>query len=276
MARGGIVVGMVATLCLAGTVWAADPVPPGPVAPDPASHEAVYDVSLATLRSGSGVVGARGRMIYRFIDVCDGWTVETHNSLDMVDDQGAQVATGWHFVAWESKDGLSYRFRVTSTRDGETTETITGTARLDGVGQTGEARFEQPEPTTIPLPAGTLFPTRHAMVLVERAMAGERSVLRKVFDGTLVAPPFDVNMLLGRSLPVGTAGENTDPLVAATPSWRMHLAYFRTDTDDVTPFHEVGVRYHDNSVAEEVLQDYGAFSLTARVRDLKALPKPGC
>lgn len=272
MVRHRIVMGVMAGMFTASGAWALE----RQRSPDLVPHEAVYAISLSSARSGGGVAAASGTMSYRFADVCDGWTVETHNSLDLVDEDGSQVASGWDFVAWESKDGLDYRFRVLSSRDEEVTETIVGAAHLNGKGKGGEVRFEQPEATTIPLPAGTLFPTEHTALMVERAMAGDRTILRRVFDGTVPAPPFEVNVVVGKALPPGAPVEYQSPLLSGRQSWRMHMAYFRTDTDDEIPFHEVKVRYHDNGVAEDVVQDYGTFSLTATVKELKLLPKPGC
>ena len=85
---------------------------------DLAAHRAIYKMSLATAKSGSGVTAASGAMSYKFGDSCDGWIVENKTALTFAYSDGAPVSTTWDFVTWESKDGLHYRFRVRSTRDG--------------------------------------------------------------------------------------------------------------------------------------------------------------
>ncbi len=102
---------------------------------DLVSHRAIYKMALATSKSGSGVTGASGAMSYKFGDSCDGWTVENKTALSFAYSDGAPVSTTWDFVTWESKDGLHYRFRVRSTRDGVVNEEIDGVADLDGQGQ---------------------------------------------------------------------------------------------------------------------------------------------
>lgn len=245
-------------------------------APELAGHEAVYAVTLASTRSGSGIVSASGEMLYKFTDVCDGWTTETHNTLNLVDDHGDPIATSWDFLSWESRDGLSYRFRVRSLRDGEEIEAIEGSARLDGKGQGGRAAFTQPGTETLSLPPGTLFPTAHTAALVAQSAAGDRSLLRLVFDGTLMAPPFEVNALFGPALPPGAPSELKTPLLDLRPSWRVHMAYFQTDTLEPLPYHEVTVRYHDNGIGQELVQDYGTFRLSTHLKKLTPLPKPSC
>lgn len=242
-------------------------------APKLVPHEAVYAIALA--RAGGGVLGASGRMNYRFADTCAGWTVETRNDLVLTDDRGSQVKTTWEFLSWEAKDGLSYRFRVHTTRDGEATEALEGSARLDGSGQAGEATFTAPEPKTFPMPAGTLFPTEHTEFLLRHAANGDRLVMRPVFDGSVLAPPFAVNAVIGAKL-APAPGELPSPLVSSRPSWPMHLAFFRSDSNDPLPYHEVAVRYHDNGVAERVVQDYGNFSLSIHLESISPLPPPDC
>lgn len=269
-----VILGLAAVMPMSVTM-AAD-VAPVRAAPEPASHSAVYAVTLASARSGSGIVSASGEMIYKFADACDGWTIETHNLLNLVDDHGDPASSGWDFLSWESKDGLSYRFRVRSTQDDEEIESIEGTARLDGKGLGGRAVLTRPSAQTILLPPGTQFPTEHTVSLVETAMAGEKSLFRLVFDGSLVAPPFEVNALFGPLLPTGTPGEMKHPLLESGASWRMHLAYFRADTTEALPYHEIAVRYHDNGVGQELVQDYGTFRLNSRLKKLEPLPKPSC
>ncbi|MBF0562108.1 MAG: cell envelope integrity EipB family protein [Alphaproteobacteria bacterium] len=251
-------------------------VPAHYVTPLPTPHRAVYNLSLATTRSGNGVLGASGRMIYALADTCDGWTTETHNSLEITDDRGTTDSSGWDLISWESKDGLNYRFHVRSTESGKVSETIDGTAHLTSPGGAGVAQFTAPEVKTIPLPKGTLFPTQHTMALLAHAAAGEKIMARSVFDGSEVGPPWLINAVLGQELPAGTAGELADPLLKETPSRRFGMAYYKTDDEDPVPYQQIQMRYHDNQIAEEVHQDFGLFSINAHLTELKPLPKPDC
>lgn len=249
---------------------------PLPVAAvDLVPHRAVYDMRLASTKSASGISGASGVMTYQFADTCDGWTVENTTVLNFVYNEGGQVATTWDFLTWESKDGQSYRFRVRSTRDGRVVEQVDGTARLSG-GNGGTATFTQPEVTTLKLPKGTMFPTHHTDQLLHGAQSGARMFVRPVFDGSGTDGLFDVSAIVGRPTPEGQPTQANGADLLKTPSWRISMAFFPLTSKEPFPEYEVGLRYHLNGVAEEVLQDFGTFSLKARLDKLEKLPKPDC
>src|SRR5579859_384551 len=181
-----------------------------------------YKMSLASSKSGSGVTAASGAMSYKFGDSCDGWIVENKTALSFAYSDGAPVSTTWDFVTWESKDGLHYRFRVRSTKDGVVNEEIDGTADLEGKGKGGVAKFTLPEAKTLKLPAGTLFPTEHTERMIELAQAGEHMAERTLFDGTGTDNTFAVSALIGKA----AAANKNKPEAAgisrallATPSW---------------------------------------------------------
>jgi len=246
---------------------------------DLVSHRAIYKMALATSKSGSGITGASGAMSYKFGDSCDGWIVENKTALTFAYSDGAPVSTTWDFVTWESKDGLHYRFRVRSTRDGVVNEEIDGVADLDGKGKGGVAKFTLPEAKTLPLPKGTLFPTEHTVRMIELAQAGEHMAERTLFDGTGTDQTFAVSAIIGKA----AAAAKTNPeapgvnrLLLAATSWPMRMAFFPDGSDDPEPDYEVGVRYYQNGVADDVLQSFGNFSLRGTLEKLEALPKPDC
>lgn len=265
-------VGAVAMVAAAGSFLAAEALAAGALAADLAPHRAVYDMSLHATRPSSGIVGASGSMAYKFADACDGWTVENRTALSFSYNEGNQVATVWEFVTWESKDGLRYRFHVRSVRDGAVVEEVEGQARLDSRGGAGTARFTKPQEMTIKLPKGTLFPTEHTLRAIQRAEAGDKMFLRTIFDGTGTDGPFEVNAVIGpRQAPSGE-----EQLIRGAPSWRMNMAFFPAADKNATPDYEVGLRYFSNGIAKDVLQNFGDFSLRARLDKLEPLPKPDC
>lgn len=249
---------------------------------DLASHRAIYKMNLATAKPGSQVTAASGAMSYKFGDSCNGWTVENKTALTFAYSDGAPVSTTWDFVTWESKDGLHYRFRVRSTRDGVVNEEIEGVADLDGKGKGGVAKFTLPEAKTLKLPKGTLFPTEHTVRMIELAQAGEHLAERTLFDGTGTDQAFQVSAIIGKGSPALTKASSTsdapgiDRKLLNTASWPMQMAFFPEGSSDPEPDYEVGVRYYQNGVADEVLQSFGNFSLKGTLDKLEALPKSDC
>lgn len=268
VAKAAVVGGMLAMAAL-GAVPSVEATELGP-------HLASYSMALHSTRPSSGIASASGGMTYKFTDACDGWTIENRTALTFAYNEGAQVNTIWEFVTWEAKDGLTYRFRVRSLRDGVVAEEVDGTATLDGHGMGGVAEFTKPEPTTVKLPKGTLFPTEHTLRLLERAEAGEKVFNRVVFDGSGVDGPFEVNALIGGKTPAGATADEAKQALTNLPSWRFEMAFFPVAAQEAMPNYEVGLRYFSNGVAKDVVQNFGDFALRARLDRLEGLPKPDC
>ena len=239
-------------------------------------HHAVYRMALGTADSSTGINDARGAMMYRFADRCDGWTVENRTVLRIQYDEGAEVETVWTFVSWESRDGLSYRFRVHHERDGETVEDLRGTANLDGASGRGVARFVQPADTRIELPAGTLFPTAHLLSLFDTAAGGGLRLARVVFDGSSLDNPFEISAMM-KALAAGERKAMADALgLVDKPAWHMRMAFFPVRTIEALPEFELEVRYREDGIADSLMQDFGDFALDLTLSDFQLLPLPDC
>ena len=238
-----------------------------------APHRAVYDMSLASTHAGSGIVGATGTMSYEFSDSCEGWIIENRIAITYAYTEGGQAATTTDFLTWESKDGLRYRFRLRNSRDGEVTDEVEGTAELKGKGLGGTAKFSRPEPMTMALPKGTLFPTEHTLRLMDAARAGTKTFLRVVFDGSDTEGPYDVNAVIG--LPRVEAAKVASPLLDS-PFWPMRLAFFPRKSEEAIPDFEMALDYHGNGIAQHILQNFKDFSLVGRLQSLEQLPRKGC
>ncbi len=264
--------------CLIGLAALSWPVAPA-VAVDISPHRALYTLNLASTRPASGVVGATGAMVYEWGETCDGWTVQQRFRLRLEYSEQDNVEVSSTLVTWESKDGLRYRFNERRLRNGDLDEEIKGEAKLDGADKGGSADFTKPETATLALPAGTLFPTAHTVLLIQRALAGDQFVSRKVFDGATVENAGQITAVIGPELKPGpgTGDEKLpkSPLLDR-PSWRMRLAFFPADSRLEQPDYELGMRLLDNGVSQDMMLDYGDYVIRARLDDSEALPRPSC
>lgn len=258
-------VGAAAALA-ASAVWA------GPA--DLAPHRAIYSMGLSTIKSGAGIAAASGTMSYEFDDSCDGWVVENRIAINYAYTEGGEVLSTTDFITWESKDGLHYKFRMRNTRDGQVTEDVEGSADLKGKGQGGVARFTRPEPITVSLPKGTLFPTEHTLRLIDAARAGGRTFWRVVFDGSGTEGPYEVNALIGTPTQ-SFAAAGASPLLASQ-SWPMRLAFFPVSSPDPMPNFEMALAYHPNGVSQQIVQSFKNFSLSGQLKSVEALPIKRC
>jgi len=242
-----------------------------------APHRALYTATLATSRPGSNIANASGTMSYEFADACDGWLVESRIAIHYAYTEGGESDITTDMLSWESKDGLRYRFRQRSTRDGQITEETEGTAKLRGKGQGGVAHFTRPEAQTMPLPKGVLFPTEHSRALLDAALAGRPTLARVVFDGSDAEGAYDVNAAIGGPRMQDNPGQL--PLLDVQ-AWPMRLAFFPLDGDEPTPDFELAMDYHVNGVSRSVIQAFKTFSLNFRLAKIEPLPlaphKKGC
>lgn len=247
--------------------------------PTLAPHEAVYTLALATTEPG-GVVGARGKMTYRLEHTCAGWTMETRTALDVSYAEGGELDTLWEYVAYESRDGSDFSFFIRNTHNGTVDEVLEGEVGRAAPSGPLVARFRRPDADSLSLAADTLFPNAHTLAMLTAAARGDRLLVRSVFDGASTAGGSLVSAVIGRPLAADAPGELDHPLLH-TPSWRMAVAFFSPEDEEEPghegiPTYEVAVRYHLNGVAQDMVQDFGRFSLASHLVRLVALPEPDC
>jgi hypothetical protein len=238
-------------------------------------HRAVYDLELSGSRSSSTVVQASGRLEFEWADACDGWTVTQRAKIEVGHSDGTVYDFGWSYSAWESKDDQTYRFFIRRLFGGEAEEEVKGKATLTP-SKGGLATFELPEARDVTLPPGTLFPNRHTIEVLEALQSGDTPLWREVFDGSGDEGIYGVSATEVQELAPGDARGFDSPLLTAQVSWFVQLAFFGMDETQALPEQEQGMRLYANGIADQMTFDYGDFSVSARLRELEALPPSGC
>ena len=257
-------------VALAGTAVAA----PGAQAMVP--HRAVYDLSLAKVRSTQAANAISGRFEFTWRDVCDGWSVDYKARMRVSFGERGTRQTAWQYSAWERDDGERFRFFTRRSAGGDSAERREGTARITP-GEGGTATFERPEQRTVQLPADTMFPKAHSEAILDRARAGETFFWRHVFDGTGDGDGlFGVNAVVIRELAANEALPIDHPLVRDQRSWRVQLAYFPSGQQKSTPESEQVTRLFANGVAGSIEIDYGDFVVVAELAELEELEPESC
>jgi len=240
-----------------------------------APHRALYTMILASSRTDSGVVDARGTMQYEWGESCDGWTIEQRYRLRIRYGETSDADIVSSFVTWESKDGLRYRFNQKQNRNGELDQDIRGEARLDAAGSGGVAEFIKPKPQILKLAAGVLFPSAHTILLIDKAGEGENFLSRQVFDGAADENAVQVSAAIGTKVAAEAAADDRSPLLQRL-GWRIRLAFFPADNSVEKPDYELGMHLLDNGISRDMLIDYGEYSIRAKLDDIEPLPKPNC
>ena len=252
------------------------------LAADMVPYRAHYALSLVSTNGSSGVVGASGALLDEWDRTCGGWTEQEHFylHLDYDEESTPQDSTDSYssLASWEASDGSRFRFDLRRASTDEPYEEVRGEARLQRSGG-GTVVFERPHAATLKLPRGALFPAADTRFLIARAEAGDRFVGRRVFDGSDLDNAGEVTAVIGPRLAPHAGREKSRPPHAALldrPSWRIRLAFFPTDPAVETPDYEESVRLLDNGVLQDMLFDYGDYSVHAKLERIEALPRPHC
>lgn len=238
-------------------------------------HRAVYGLSLAKTMGGSTLADVKGAMYIDWMETCEGWSSSQRLDIRFIDSRRPDIDIDSKFASWESRDGLSYRFNVVSLRDGQPEKELSGQASLPALGEAGEAEFTGAGAHKVDLPAGTIFPGRHMLELLERAAAGDKIVSRVVFDGTSEEGPFEINAVIG---PVKQPGEKIAALPPDIdkPYRPMRLAFFNLGREDVEPFYELSADIMDSGIARSFLLDYGDSVIAAKLGRIELVARPDC
>ena len=242
-----------------------------------APYRAVYTLSLAAKKAGSDIAAASGRISIEETEACDGWTVGQRFQLKIANNDGNDVELSSSFASWESKDGLHFRFTKRDLKDGKTDKELAGEAELKGLEAGGEVRLTKPTAGHLDLPAGTVFPTRQTLLLLERAAAGDNFFATKIFDGTADSGAEDVTAVIGarQEAPAEGTDATMSPLLRH-PAWPVHLAFFNSEQGHDTPDFEIEMRLLDNGITHDMVLDYGDFSVKALLERIEMPAKPTC
>lgn len=245
-----------------------------------APHRALYELSLYHTSANSPVANAAGDLTYEIEDVCAGWATLTEFRIQLLYEDGLEGRYGTSTTAWESKDGLAFRFFIKERSTFSASYDIQGEARLDGVGQGGSVQFVAPEIRSLPLPAGTTFPIRHAVEITQAAVAGEDLVYGTLFDGAEETGLYEISAAIGPQQPPDDAKAAAlpagEPLMRGQPSWPVRLAYFDLEDELGAAMQEISIRLYANGVITDQFFDFSNFTLRARLVALEPRPKPDC
>ncbi|GGC31816.1 hypothetical protein GCM10011504_07560 [Siccirubricoccus deserti] len=246
-------------------------------------HRAAYRLSLDRVRDNADIARAEGAMLYEVVDACDGWATRQRFQLRLTDRDGQEIETTSDYSTYETKDGRSIRFSLTQTSQGAVSQRVAGEAKLDAEG--GTVTYTEPAAKQESLPRGTLLPMLHTIRSLAAARAGSRMLVVPLFDGTSPDGAQDTTTVISAWQPPqgGTQGSvqaaGRFPALAQLGSARMRVAFFDRNPADSgggasAPDYEVGLRYFENGVADELTMEFGEFSVNGQLQELALLPNP--
>ena len=241
-----------------------------------ASHRGIYSLTLDRARENATIVDVSGAMLFELIDACESWTTRQRLTMTLRDREGTELETGSDYATLESMDGRNLRFSLTHMTQGAVKSRVAGQAELTADGS-GVARYSEPEVKELPIPPGTLLPNTHTIAALNAARAGQRLLVAPIFDGTTADGAQQTTTVMSPwqgPQPVPEA-----PSLSTLGSSRMRIAFFEPAGEQAggarTPSYEVSLRYFENGVADDMIMDFGDFTVRAKLMKLEDAPG-GC
>ena len=236
-----------------------------------APHRAVYDLALDKASDRSGITDITGRMVYEFNgSACEGYTV-TFRFVTRINTGDTTRLTDQQTTTFEDADGKTFSFVTKTFVDQSLDKETRGTATRDGKGV--KVEIEKPEQQSIDL-ATTQFPTQHLVDLLDKADLGDTFYETSLFDGSEDADrAMTTTVIIGKQ----AQGNDSDPEAPALATlqkdkfWPVDIAYFDESKNggEEIPEYRISFKLHKNGVTRDLLMDYGDFSMTGKLVNLK-------
>lgn len=261
-------------------------------------HRAVYDLSLAQTRAGSGVGGVRGRLVLEFLGSdCHGYTLNTRLVTEVTDRKGNATTSDLRSSTFEEGRGRFFRFATTQYLDNAKGELTFGDAKRYGRSANSSSdsagvnvRLKKPKPMKMKLGGKILFPTQHSREILKAAFAGRSLLQADIYDGSddgekVYLTSTFIGKVAAPKSPVPSAGRfravKDAQKLNRLKSWPVIISYY--DKDDASdeageglPSYELSYRLFANGVSRKLKIDYGDFSINGKLTKIKFLPPAPC
>lgn len=244
-------------------------------------HEAVYELELAEVpKGGLGLTAAGGLMKYKMEKTCEGWLSNTDFLLRLYFDGLGEEKKSWSISSFESFDGLLMEFTSQVFSEGEDTSNFKGRAVFPAKDTEGRAEFSYPEKISVSLPKGTLFPTAFNEKAISFAKEGKKHISSKVFDGSGFDAIAEVNAFISPNNKDWTKNVAGDRTLLRQASYNFAMAFFpysaKENGSTGLPSYEIKSVVLENGVSAELIQDFGAFKIRSKLKEIRRLPDLKC
>lgn len=235
-------------------------------------HIAIYKITLNSTKGGArAIVGASGILKYRIQKKCGNWTTETIFSLDLSSDLTGVETTNWKQTTTETLNGCYFDFSVFSRSKGVDHSELTGSSVC--VGKTKQLTIDYPVFNTYNLPSKVKFPLQQLYSILTAALNNKTSLSSFVYDGT------KENEYLKSIALIFKNKEKKSPF-KGFPSlnyWNVIQSFYSvTPIISDTPLYQTSITYFDGGIANNIIQNFGEYSLKSELISLEAAPTLQC
>lgn len=229
-------------------------------------HKAVYDLSLVDAAERSGIEAIEGRAAFDITgSVCEGYVLNTRLVFSTRLRTGRTVIADSRVSTFEAGDGSRLDFTAADYLNGQQTERTKGFA--ERAGETIRVELSEPEKEPFVFDGDPVFPALQMKRIIEAAEAGKTLVTMPLYDGTQSGDTLYQTTVIMTPLAAESAEGSLlegAPSVDGAASWRVTISYFE-DKGAVeaaqTPISEISFDLYDNGVTDNLVLDYGTYTL---------------
>lgn len=249
-----------------------------------APHRAVYDLSLDTARSSSGVAGVNGRIVYELTgNACEGYAQSMRFVTQTLNQDGDIQLTDLRTSSWEEVPARRLRFSTSSYQNEIPAEQTQGIAKRGQASGDAAVELSRPSKKTAKLSGNIYFPIQHSMAIVQAARAGRTILAADLFDGSESGEKiYSTSTAIGRQSKAGDVAKLSLAKGIAeldrVPSWPITVSYFSPGEQrgDTVPLYEMSYRFHDNGVTSRLRINHGDFAINGDLKELTYLEVSPC
>jgi hypothetical protein len=277
---GAIVIIGAVPFVLAGAA-SADPVATAPAqlgeSPKLTAYRAVYNLSLSHSSGNGAPASARGRIAFDFFGTaCDGYVENFHQVTELQPSEGPPRLSDMRSATFEGGDGKDFRFKIETRLDNAPAESLDGKAQKTP-GATLSVDIARPKLQRMEFPGDALFPAEHLRRILTAALANEKIVEAKVYDGSDDGEKIlDTTTVIGK-VTTGAVAEKAAQIEALSKlrRWPVSISYFEFGEKDAAPMYVMSFDLYENGISRALKLDYGDFALAGEMTELALLPTPG-
>ncbi|MGJ4928006.1 cell envelope integrity EipB family protein [Bradyrhizobium sp. HKCCYLS2038] len=231
-------------------------------------HQALYELSLVKSRGSSPVNSARGRILYNFSgNACSGYTSDFRQVSELDLGEGKVTLSDLRSTAWEDGAGKSYRFKIDSRMNDQSSSPVDGIAERTGDHIT--VKLKQPEAKTFTLDGSTVFPTEQIQRIIAAAREGKSLLELTVYDGSDNGEKvYNTLTVIGAPVPADKAAAKPDAStdnseMKSMTRWPVTVSYYDRDAKrtegEQTPVYAMSFELYENGVSRALVLDYNDF-----------------
>ena len=242
------------------------------------AHHATYKLSLLKSTGSKAPEAVEGLLSYDFSgSACEGYAMTLRQMTALQPQEGETHVSDMQTASFEGGDARDYRFKVAVTGGSPDGGAVDGTAHraADGV---VSVDLDKPKTEKVDLPTGVLFPTEHLKSIIGTALAGGNIFSAAVFDGsetgTKVFNTLSVIGAAATTAPSESAAQQG--ALQAVKRWPVTISYFDAAKSDQAPDYVLSFDLYENGISRSLKLDYGDFTLSGELTDLKIMPDTAC